>query len=522
MRKLFFIISVFYQAFLLTQPITFEAPILLSNATQVSSEISFVAAPNGELTAAWLQGVGLGVRTRPSGGAWGALIEGLVGITDILLGVDQNGGLIAAFIQSGVVNASFRPFGGAFGAITTLSGAGSSNLALTVDPITGNAVAAWVDAMGDVETHSRPFGGPWAGVTETLTGNTPNTIAIDSQNDDVVILWEGQSVGTNVIYASQKTFGMAWAASAIISDTAHEAVQPSMAFDSSENLVAAWFSYDDGINGEFENVTPNMIIRPSGGGVGAIISLEEKGLISPNFLKIKPLYDIEDNVFLTYTNSIQEEDLFQVKSALFSPEEEILSTEVITHQNLYILSFDTVMDVNGNIFIMFMSYNESTDTIDLLLRGNVTPSISIPRWLERGDLVNTFNNGFLALTVTNTGSDNELAAAWLRNDGGNTSVYSSLGTYNVLDPPTGLTGQQLTDDFGIFTETYNELDWTDSIASDVKLYSIHRDGYFIASVLPGVETYIDHNQPVGSSSNYDIYAVDEDGDASPAASVTVP
>ncbi len=418
------------------------------------------------------------------------------------------------------VRTAYKPSGGSFGSPEYLSTSGASAPSLKIDPVTGDALAAWIQS-GNILTKSKPLNLIWSILAETLTGHTPSKVILAAYNSDDIVMWEGISGGKNVIYAATKVFGLLWGAPQIISDTQYNAMQLNSAFNGSGDLAATWFRYEDAKGNNVQGVSPVLLIRPSGSGFGAPISLGESGMVSPSFLRSEVMFDSRNNIFLAYTNSIYV-DYFQLFGALFSPEGELLYADKITNPNLYLLSFSLLVDTNDNFHISYMFYDEYTNDMRVYLKSAASPAIWAPIWIIQ-DVVSTGPvDGFPDMVSYETASEITLGITWVSNQGGNNLVYSSVGTRDKVLPVTGLSGQQLTNQFGIFDETINELTWTDSGTSDIIHNVIQRNNAVIGEAYSGEEVYIVHNQFPEASASYTVYAVDKNGLASSKESTNVP
>jgi hypothetical protein len=63
--------------------------------------------------------------------------------------------------------------------------------------------------------------------------------------------------------------------------------------------------------------------------------------------------------------------------------------------------------------------------------------------------------------------------------------------------PKNLIDFQQRNDFGVFYELFNTLQWQPSTTSNVRRYYIYRNNVLIATVTAFITSYEDHNQPQG-------------------------
>jgi len=91
-----------------------------------------------------------------------------------------------------------------------------------------------------------------------------------------------------------------------------------------------------------------------------------------------------------------------------------------------------------------------------------------------------------------------------------------------LSAPTGLDGDEYTNNFGVCYELYNLLTWTASSTSDTIGYNIYRDGVLIGSTY-GINAtlYEDHNRAEGTYYTYTVRAFADNGHESLPITITI-
>ncbi len=100
-----------------------------------------------------------------------------------------------------------------------------------------------------------------------------------------------------------------------------------------------------------------------------------------------------------------------------------------------------------------------------------------------------------------------------------TGWINSVDLPDLVQPPSNLQGKQKKNDFGLVSELYNQLTWTQSPSSEVIGYVIYRDGEEIAEVDASTFSYEDHNRKKGVPYTYAITAINSSG--SESAQITI-
>jgi endoglucanase len=211
---------------------------------------------NGEAVLIWqsLDGAGYAdilASSHPSGGAWTApvrLSAPSTSVDDPSLAGNGNGTVVATWIDITRVEADVR-VGGSWGSPTALASMQSS---LAEEP------RAAIDSAGDVtvvwnrndgsswrtEASSRPAGGPWQAVADTLATNTPGQSEVEAAADpdgDVVAAWRHSDGSKIRIEASRKPAGRSWQPLPdLVSPPGIDADSPAVAIDTSGLAVVAW------------------------------------------------------------------------------------------------------------------------------------------------------------------------------------------------------------------------------------------------------------------------------------------
>ena len=189
--------------------------------------------------------------SHPPGGAWSAperLSAPFTSVDDPSLAGNGNGTIVATWIDVTSVRAAVRS-GGTWGSPTGLAFMQSS---LAEEPRSavdgdGNVTAVWNrydGAAWRTEASSRPAGGGWQSVPDTLATNTPGQSEAEVASGpagDVVAAWR-HSDGSNIrIESSRKPHGGSWQSLPDVTSPAGvDAESPTVAVDGNGLAVVAW------------------------------------------------------------------------------------------------------------------------------------------------------------------------------------------------------------------------------------------------------------------------------------------
>jgi hypothetical protein len=101
-------------------------------------------------------------------------------------------------------------------------------------------------------------------------------------------------------------------------------------------------------------------------------------------------------------------------------------------------------------------------------------------------------------------------------------VLGSVGTKTVMAPPSGLSVAQSSNNFGVFTEYYNTVNWTASTDPNVVGYLVYRNGVFIGEVAADVLSMVDDNRVQSGPVVYGVAALDDQQSHSRIITVSYP
>lgn len=197
-----------------------SAPEQLSPAgVDANGQISAVVAPDGRVTATWLEGADVYFSTRPLGGAWSPRAK--------VTGAESTEALALAVAKDGTVTAVWRDATSDFAMASTLtdsawttpidiSGATVSGLTLDMHA-SGDATAVWEDTNGVFASRRPTTGDAWS-APQKLSGNNgaygyyPPGIAIGEAGQATVV-WNEYSSGGNRMFAAERAADGTWGAS---------------------------------------------------------------------------------------------------------------------------------------------------------------------------------------------------------------------------------------------------------------------------------------------------------------------
>src|SRR5205085_11068454 len=92
-----------------------------------------------------------------------------------------------------------------------------------------------------------------------------------------------------------------------------------------------------------------------------------------------------------------------------------------------------------------------------------------------------------------------------------TIIQAVTGSKSLLGSPTAFSVTQVTNNYGVFNEFDNILNWTLSTDPNVIAYNIYRNNIFIAQVDSTTNQYIDTNSVqsgIGTTVIYSIASID--------------
>jgi hypothetical protein len=470
---------------------------------------------SGNMVAIWIENNT--ILSKNNFGSWSVSADDLSANSpqSTHLVVDQNGNATAVWVEdvggvTSVVTKS-RPAGALSSwdaSPTTLSTSSpSSNAHIAVNG-TGDVVAVWVESTG-IMSASKPFGSGWsaAGLIST-SGSLWDNPKVSISGDNVVAVWQQVDSGVNTIHAALGVFDTSWDPDTLISDNTHQSNFPEVSYGNG-GILAAWFQYD--MSGtDFIDVSVDLSF--SDGATWTTPSIiNYPGDIDTSKLELQVASSSGGSGVVVNTFTSGSGD-FGLQS---TSESDISSNEGNTKLTIYSgnegqMSFNLAFNPIRGAFVDYMVAGESILDVYAVSAG----MDSLDSW-EPATMLSvmaTFN-GYPVMAASNNSTDHLVVAAWVSYNGSVNEVQVITGTNPILDPPTGLTVSQITNDYmvskSVNGDTYvrydNVVGWT--LNPLATAYVIYRAGKKIAMIDGSQSSYTDSNRPQGESVQYGVAAV---------------
>ena len=517
---LFFALFSFSQ--LMANDISWSTPPVTISSTHINASDPRVAIDaNGDAVAVWVENNLVKAATKPVNMNWSTAVTlSGTGATTPRVVSDTNGNATAVWAENGVIKAATKPFGGNWGSTTSLSSAGSSSPAIAVDAA-GDVIATWISG-NNVQVSTKLFGGSWS-TKVNISSTSPSTpfIAIGGtgSNARAVIVWHGTVSGTNIVYTSTKlvTSG-SWTTQLALSDTTRNAEFAKVAVDPSGNATALWYAYDvSGTN--YSGVTVTSASRMSNGSWTDPVAISAPGMRNPADLSSSLRVDNNGNVVAVWSTSF-DGDSFNVEAAFKPVRADWTSSTTLIDSNTY--AYDVAADVSalGDAVALYMFFNGSSIVIQS--SESDTTGFNQNFWSVPLNVSVGASNGFPRVATTLIGNTLNAVAVWVNFDGTNNHINAVTGTRSIVLPPTALSVVQNSNNFGIFTEYYNTVNWTASADPSVVGYLIYRNGVLVQQVDASVTSVVDHNTTQNGSVVYSVAAFNNQQSQSKLVNVSFP
>lgn len=501
---------------------TWSTPPLTASTTGVnSSDPHLKVDASGNATAVFVQNGFVVVNTLPNGGTWGTYttLSGS-GASSPRLVLDSSGNATAIWLEStGILTTATST---SWATTTALSLAGSSSPVITIDS-SNNIVAVWVNG-GVIQSKTLLNGGSWPGSIDTLSTTAGAALPDVAASDGVVTAVWHVLGSTKKVYSAQKTIsGGVWASEIVISNTGSFAGYPHVAIDPYGDSMAIWYQWN-----EIQTIKSNVVLtsayRPNGASWGSPISISTPGLYDPIGLFSKVAFNQLALAFVFWSESL-DGSTFNMAGALQNavaggwqgPQDVLPGTQ-------YGLSGDLGVVSMGDIIAVFMGYDGSNVNIQASDANILTFEQTI--WSTPVVIStpgpNSHNDSLSLSAATNAANTiNYVGAVWVYYNGSNTVVQSATALNNLIAPATSLSVTPSSNNFNVFTELYNTLQWTASTSPSVTSYYVFRNSVEIGqpTAVPGTNTFIDHNRVSGDICQYTVVATDGNGNISPFVQV---
>jgi len=188
--------------------------------------------------------------------------------------------------------------------------------------------------------------------------------------------------------------------------------------------------------------------------------------------------------------------------------------------NLYSFQAGRSVCSFGDALALYLFYNGvalQIQSSELDITGFMNSVWSVPLTISTG-----LQNGSPSVAATLMGNAVNSTAAWVNSNGGTNSVVASTGTKALVLPPSNLAVTQSSNNFGVFTEYFNTLNWQASTDPNAVGYLVYRNGVFLAQVPANVLQFIDDNQVQNGSVTYGVASLDSLQSHSPIITISFP
>jgi hypothetical protein len=356
-------------------------------------------------------------------------------------------------------------------------------------------------------------------ITSVAAASPQVAIGGSGSTTRAVIVWQGTSSSVPVTFSSTKIISGSWSAEQVISDTTHNAANAAVAVDSSGNATAVWYAYD--VNGTaYSKVVLQSATRPAASGNwSAPVSLSSSGIRNPAALVARVAYDTIGNAIAIWNTSF-DDDTFNVESAVKPLGGNwTLATDLVS-SNLFALAEDIGVTAFGDVLSTYMFYNGASlliQSAETYINGADNNDWGVPITLSTGS-----QNGYPRLATSLTGNVINACALWISSNGTNNNIVATTAVKNLVLPASSLSVTQNSQNFGVFTEFYNTLNWTASTDPNLAGYLIFRNGVLITSLDASATNFRDDNRTQNGSVVYGVAAIDSQGSQSRIATVNFP
>lgn len=432
-----------------------------------------------------------------------------------------------------------------------------SDVSTCYDSTNNRIFAAWADNATNRPVFSIYSSGSWSSPffigNDTLAVNNNVFLCYDSQNDQVFAAWKDTGDNNYPYYSIYS--GSSWSTpAAIVGSALGDQVSGDdvfLTYDSTNDRVfATWVG-----NGRS---SPAACIY-SGGSWGSRVQISGASFPTHNvytcfnssdgtIIATWPtpaasglLYSVYNGSWgapATIASSVTTPNVFPTYN---SSDQTIIATWISTVTDIHttVYAIGTRVDANtyswgsssaisattvkGTSQTLFTCYNSTNNEVMTVWANSSSDPVyaiySGGSWGSTQSLNASSPGVYHDVYLTYGSTDNNIFATFGHID--SQLPFYSIYTGSSLTPPSSLSGQQFTNDFGIQKEYYNQLNWSASLSSDIVSYKIYRDGSLIDTVPSSRLSYQDHNRIPGSSYTYTVYAVNSSGTQSTGISVTL-
>lgn len=493
--------------------INWSVPTVISTSGVNASEPQVVTDASGNVTAIWVENGVIQSSSMPTGGNWGTIISlsnSLNTSSSPLIKMDGSGNAVAVWIENGVVNLATLPSGGSWSAEIQVSNnaGGAANVAHHVDT-QGNIAVVW-ERNGFIESSQFPVSlGSWSSVSQLSTNGAEDNPEIHIGEDGTIAaVWHSVVSGNDNVYAAVASVNGAWgpALNVISSPSSGHNNYPHIVVDPNGNIHASWYHYY--LSG---NTYSNVVVLSSTLASGTTswplpTILSGFGMANPAELFLRLAIDSNGDVLAVWVNSY-DGSTFVIESSVLPLNGSWQTSNQLVLQNPYSYQCD-VSSTSLGVCVASLMYFDGTNidiqSLETSINGILTNFWTIPSTISQG----TSNDAPRISAQYQSSNGNIYAASvWVQNNGINNVIQATVGIETAVAPPTNLSVVQNSNDFGVFTEYFNQITWTDSTDPNVVQYILYRNGVACQTAVPGTMQFIDHNAVENQSVDYGVAAV---------------
>ncbi|MCW2954551.1 MAG: hypothetical protein JWQ48_3721 [Conexibacter sp.] len=315
-----------------------------------------VVRPDGSETAAWVEGFSgdrisyprIWSATRDASGRWSAPVRIAPLATEwqdgVRLALAPDGGVTAVWLQHSTVQTATQPVGGAWSAPVALGIAGE---AITTPDIAvdsaGNAAVAWAANAGAgyvVKVARRPAGGAWAAPDALAAAARPNSPRVATRSGGIAVVWQDRSSDNSPVHAAFRSAAGTWDP---VGELARSGHAPGIGFDRG-GAFAVWTAGD--------GATVQTSSRPATGsgwspatalGDGAGIAIRQSA--GDRSLAVWGRYDGTTRQLVTYAAERSARGVWQPTQTV--------ATLPLASSSGQSFSYDGVIDANGAATVLW-------------------------------------------------------------------------------------------------------------------------------------------------------------------------
>jgi len=373
----------------------------------------------------------------------------------------------------------------------------------------GNVAVCWIK-NGQIETIIKSISsGIWSSITTFNTSNSDNpSIAIGG--GIITIVWQTKPTTRDQIIASTAMIVDGEFSTPVniigIVNEGHMHKFPKVAVDSNGNSLVVWFRSD--FNGNNIVVLSASLIN--GASLWNLpLKISSPGMRNSSNLIIRIAIDFVGNCYILWTSSTVE-NYYNIECSSkqlgnnFNPSFKIINNNVTAKYAS--MSISSLSD----LFITYMYYdgfNSTIQAVETNIGGPPLNNYTLPITISEENT----NNAYPCGAITLTDDMINVVAVWQTYDSINktTTIQLATGSKPLLEPPTNLTVNQTINDFGIFSQFDNTLNWISSTDPNTIGYNIYRDNIFIGQVDFTTTKFIDRNCVTGITVIYSIVSLDK-------------